>query len=207
MSENKNVFTRDDINAMDKRGRANLINSLSGYKSANLLGTANCRGQTNLALMSSVFHVGANPPLVGMLFRPHSVPRHSLENLMELGVYTLNVVTQQMYRQAHQTTARYPREQSEFAAVGLDEEYSALLKAPYVAQSIIKTGLSLIETQTLAVNDTVLVIGEIIELRVDGEMPGDDGQLNHTAAQTVAITGLDEYHIASPIERLAYPKP
>jgi len=207
MSENKNVFTRDDIDAMDKRSRANLINSLSGYKSANLLGTANCQGQTNLALMSSVFHIGANPPLVGVLFRPHSVPRHSLENLMELGVYTLNVVTQQMYKQAHQTAARSPREQSEFAAVGLDEEYSPLLKAPYVAQSFIKTGLSLVETQTLAVNDTVLVIGEIIELRVEEGIPGDDGQLNHAAAQTVAITGLDEYHTASPIERLAYPKP
>ena len=134
MSEPTKTLTREHINAMEKRHRANLINSLSGYKSANLLGTVNARGQTNLALVSSVFHIGAHPPLVGMLMRPHSVPRHSLENLMELGVYTLNVVTQQMYREAHQTTARYPQEQSEFAAVGLTEEYSAHLKAPYVAR-------------------------------------------------------------------------
>lgn len=207
MNKNNKILMRDDIDAMEKRSRANLINSLSGYKSANLLGTANSQGHTNLALMSSVFHVGANPPLVGMLVRPHSVPRHSLENLMEIGEYTLNVVTRQMYKQAHQTTARYPREQSEFAAVGLDEEYSTRVKVPYVAQSLIKTGLSLVETQTLAVNDTVLVIGEIIELRINEALLGDDGQLNHTAAQTVTITGLDEYHVASSLERLAYPKP
>ena len=201
------MLTREDIDAMEKRHRANLINSLSGYKSANLLGTVSSEGQTNLALISSVFHIGAHPPLVGMLIRPHTVPRHSLENLMELGAYTLNVVNRQMYQQAHQTTARYAREQSEFAAVGLDEEYSAELKAPYVAQSQIKTGLSLVEMQTLAVNNTVLVIGEIVELRINHALLGDDGQLNHDAAETVAVTGLDEYHTARSMERLAYPKP
>lgn len=201
------MLTREDIEAMERRHRSNLINSLSGYKSANLLSTINAQGETNLALISSVFHVGACPPLIGMLIRPHTVPRHSLENLIELGEYTLNVVTRQMYKKAHQTTARYPREQSEFAAVELTEEYSGKLKAPYVAQSQIKTGLSLVETQTLTVNDTVLVIGEIMEIRIADALINDDGQLNHNLAETVAITGLDEYHMATSMERLAYPKP
>lgn len=201
------VLARSDINAIDKRNRANLINSLSGYKSANLLGSINAKGQTNLALMTSVFHVGANPPLLGLLIRPHSVPRHSLENLMETGVFTLNVVTRDIHAQAHQTTARYSREQSEFKAVGLDEEYSSLMQAPYVAQSPIKTGLSVVETQTLAVNDTVLVIAEIIELRLDDGLMNDDGHLDMNAAGAVAVTGLDEYHWASTLGRLSYPKP
>ena len=195
------------IDSMEKRSRANLVNSLSGYKSANLLGTINAQGRTNLALMSSVFHVGANPPLVGLLIRPHSVPRHSLENILDLGEYTLNVVTRDMYAQAHQTTARYDRDQSEFAAVGLAEEYSPLVKAPYVASSRIKTGLKLIETQTLAVNDTVLVIGEIVELLINEGLMAEDGQLDHHMADTVAVTGLDEYHSASSLQRLGYPKP
>jgi flavin reductase (DIM6/NTAB) family NADH-FMN oxidoreductase RutF len=199
-------LSRSDIDSMEKRRRANLINSLSGYKSANLLGTINSVGQTNLALMSSAFHIGANPPLVGLLIRPHSVPRHSLENILETGEYTLNTVTQTMYRQAHQTTARYPREQSEFAAVGLEEEYSSL-KCPYVAGCPVKSGLKLVDTQTLAVNDTVLVIGEIVELIINKELVADDGQIDHAAANTVALTGLDEYHSCSSLERLPYPKP
>jgi flavin reductase (DIM6/NTAB) family NADH-FMN oxidoreductase RutF len=198
---------RPALDELEKRYRANLINSLAGYKSANLLGSVNGNGQTNLALMSSVFHIGANPPLVGMLFRPHSVPRHSLENLKELGEFTLNVVTGDMHKQAHQSTARYDREQSEFAAVGLDEEYSEAVKAPYVAQSPIKTGLKLVETQTLNVNDTVLVIGEIVELRINENLISDDGQLDLNAANAVAISGLDEYHLAESLGRLAYPKP
>lgn len=194
------------IDAMEKRFRANLFNSLAGYKSANLLGTVSDHQQTNLALISSVFHVGAHPPLVGMLIRPHSVPRHSLENLLQTGVYTLNVVTSSIYRQAHQTSARYERDLSEFTAVGLDEEYSDGFKAPYVAQSPIKTGLSLIETQTLKVNDTVLVIGEVLELNIDDALIAEDGQLDLNAADAVAVTGLDEYHSAASLGRLPYAK-
>ncbi|MFK7858743.1 MAG: flavin reductase family protein [Granulosicoccus sp.] len=198
---------RTSLDAMDKRRRANLINSLSGYKSANLLGSINGQGQTNLALMTSVFHVGANPPLLGLLIRPHSVPRHSLENLIEIRQFTLNVVTRDIYAQSHQTTARYPREQSEFQAVGLDEEFTPLMKAPYVSQSPIKTGLSLVETQTLSFNHTVLVIAEIVEVRINEGLMAEDGQLNMNEAHAVAVTGLDEYHSASTLGRLPYPKP
>lgn len=198
---------RTAIDKMDQRNRANLFNSLAGYKSANLLGTIDAQGRSNVALMTSVFHIGANPPLVGVLFRPHSVPRHSLENIIEQGEYTLNMVTRDIYQQAHQSSARYPREQSEFVAVGLAEEYSDILKAPYVAQSPVKTGLKLVETQTLAVNDTVLVIGEIVELHIEAMLMGDDGQLDLSAAKTVAVSGLDEYHSASSLGRLGYAKP
>jgi flavin reductase (DIM6/NTAB) family NADH-FMN oxidoreductase RutF len=200
------TLTKASIETLEKRYRTNLINSLSGFKSANLLGTQSSNGVSNLALMSSVFHVGANPALVGLLIRPHSVPRHSLENLLEQGCYTLNAVTEQMHTRAHQTVARYPREQSEFAAVGFDEEYSDQIRAPYVLQSPVKTGLKLVETQTLAVNETVLVIGEIVELRIDPTLISEDGHLDLSAAAVVAISGLDEYHATQSLGRLAYPK-
>ncbi|MFK7890826.1 MAG: flavin reductase family protein [Granulosicoccus sp.] len=201
------ILDKPAIETLEKRFRANLVNSLSGYKSANLLGTHSASGTTNLALISSVFHVGASPALVGLLIRPHSVPRHSLENLLEQGCYTLNCVTDEIYTKAHQCSARYPREQSEFDAVGLDEEYSDCLSAPYVLQAPVKTGLRLVETQTLAVNDTVLVIGEIIELRIHPDIIGNDGHLNLHKAGLVAISGLDEYHSAHSLGRQIYAKP
>jgi len=203
----KTLLSKSDIVDMEKRQRTNLINSLSGYKSANLLGTVSSSGLTNLALISSVFHVGANPALTGLLIRPHSVPRHSLENLIEQQCFTLNVVTQTLYKQAHQCAARYPREQSEFDAVGLAVEMSSTIPAPYVAISPVKTGFSLVETQKLAVNDTVLVIGELIEISLDQTLLGDDGHVDMAKAGAVAITGLDEYHLPESLGRQAYPKP
>ena len=54
-------FQSSDIKAMDPRRRAAFINSLSGFKSANLVGTVNAKGQTNLAIMSSAVHLGSSP--------------------------------------------------------------------------------------------------------------------------------------------------
>ena len=80
------------IDAMAQRYRANFINSLSGYKSANLIGTCNEQQQTNLAIISSVVHIGANPPLMGMIMRPHTVTRDTLGNIKQTGLFTINAL-------------------------------------------------------------------------------------------------------------------
>ncbi|EGU57164.1 flavin reductase domain protein FMN-binding protein, partial [Vibrio nigripulchritudo ATCC 27043] len=103
----KKGYSKSDIGEMEDRFRARFINSLSGYKSANLIGTIDNNGQHNLSIVSSVFHLGANPPLLGMIVRPHSVSRHTLENIVETGHYTINSVCREVYQQAHQTSARY----------------------------------------------------------------------------------------------------
>ena len=93
-------FTRGDIDALAQRYRANLINSLSGFKSATLVGTTN--GVTNnLAIVSSIVHVGANPPLIGMIMRPHTVTRDTLSNIKQQGFYTLNHVAVDWVDKAH----------------------------------------------------------------------------------------------------------
>ena len=58
-------ITRGEIQSLNQRYRAQLINSLSGFKSANLIGTQDGEGKSNLAIISSVVHLGANPALVG----------------------------------------------------------------------------------------------------------------------------------------------
>lgn len=50
------------IGNLEDRKRVSLINSLSEFKSLNLIGTINNQGQTNLAIFNSVVHIGANPP-------------------------------------------------------------------------------------------------------------------------------------------------
>ncbi|MFT6737257.1 MAG: flavin reductase (DIM6/NTAB) family NADH-FMN oxidoreductase RutF, partial [Kangiellaceae bacterium] len=72
------IFNERAILDLPQRTRANFINSLSGFKSANLIGTQSIEGVNNLSMVSSVFHVGANPPLIGMLIRPHTVKRDTL---------------------------------------------------------------------------------------------------------------------------------
>jgi flavin reductase (DIM6/NTAB) family NADH-FMN oxidoreductase RutF len=139
------------ILSADSTFRKNLVNCLSGYKSLNLIGTKNSSHKTNLSPFSQVFHLGATPPLVGIIFRPHTVERHSLENILETGYFTLNHVTEGFFKEAHQTAASY--DESEFAATGLKEEFKKDFFAPFVLESPVKIGCSLVEYSTLRVNN------------------------------------------------------
>ncbi|MGQ8366881.1 flavin reductase family protein [Glaciecola sp. 1036] len=200
-------FTRDQIDRLEQRYRANLINSLSGFKSANLIGTRNAEGNTNLCIVSSVFHVGANPPLMGMLMRPHTVVRDTLSNLKTTGEFTINHVNSNMLLQAHQTSARYESDVSEFEQTNLTQEFSQGIKAPYVAEAKIKIGLKVKSIQLIELNKTELVIGEIIELFLPSTIIADDGYLDIEAAHSICVSGLDSYHNTSRIDRLSYAKP
>ena len=46
-------LTADTLKDLPRQQRVNLINSLSGFKSANLLGTRASNGQENLSMVSS----------------------------------------------------------------------------------------------------------------------------------------------------------
>lgn len=192
---------------MPQRYRAQFINSLSGFKSANLVGTISDDGVTNLAMISSVFHLGADPALIGFISRPHTVTRDTLENIDQTGFYTINHCNQQIYQQGHQTAARYPADTSEFAATGLSEEYSEALPAPYVAESELKLGIELQQVQTIELNQTVLVIGQIIEVIVPEKAIEEDGQIDIESLGSVCVSGLDRYHTTNELQRLPYAKP
>jgi flavin reductase (DIM6/NTAB) family NADH-FMN oxidoreductase RutF len=142
-----------------------------------------------------------------MIIRPHSVPRHSFENILDTGFYTLNHVNEDIVIQAHQTSARYEKDQSEFTETGLTAEYLNDFKAPFVKESKIKMGLKLVSEQVIELNQTHLVIGELIALHCPNSVIQPDGFIDIEAAKTVAITGLDSYHTTSKINRLSYAKP
>lgn len=195
-------FDKEAILSADKSFRRDFVNCLSGYKSLNLIGTKSASGKTNLAIFSQVVHIGASPPLVGVLFRPHTVERHTLENILETGFFTLNHVTEAFYKQAHHTSARW--DESEFQATGLSEEYLKDFWAPYVEASPLKVGCTLAEVQTLQINGTVMVIGEISHVFVQEDALGEDGFISLETLGTVTVSGLDEYHVGRKLSRLSY---
>ncbi len=201
------IIKKEDILKFEKLYRAAFVNSLPGFKSANLIGTISKEGKTNLAIFNSVIHVGANPPLMGFLMRPISVERHTYTNITEINHFTINHINKEIFKQAHQTSARYNKEISEFDACGLTPEYTKHLKAPYVKESKIKIGLILLEEQNIKTNGTILIIGEIQEVIIPEDNILDDGIIDVEKAGTIAISGLDSYHETKKITRLSYAKP
>lgn len=201
------VITKNDIDAMDQRYRVNFINSLSGFKSVNLVGTVDAEGHSNVAPFSSVVHLGADPALVGMVSRPDSVLRGSLKNIIETGWYSLNHVTEQMLEQAHQCSARYAENESEFTATGLTEVYSGECIAPMVAESQLSMLIEYKEHHRLAVNNTVFIIGQIREVHLPEQAIQASGLVDLESLGSLACTGLDTYHSTQRIKRLSYAKP
>ena len=197
------------ILSLEKNYRANLINSITGFKSLALLGTKSQKGKLNLAIFSQIFHVGANPPLMGVLFRPESQlgGNHSLNNVRNTGFFTLNHITADFYKQAHQTSARYAEDFSEFDAVGLTPYFSENFFAPYVQQSPVKIGLKKEEEIPLIINGTTLIIASIQELIVEDKFINADGFADLQAAGSITSSGLDAYLTTEKLGRLSYAKP
>ncbi|MEL6676536.1 MAG: flavin reductase [Bacteroidota bacterium] len=201
------AYFSQDIKALDKRFRRNLVNSLSGYKSVCLCGTSDPAGIHNLAIISSVFHVGAHPPLMGMLLRPPVVQRDTYENIARTGFFTLNHLHPGITHQGHQTSARYPEEVSEFEATGLTPLLVEGFPAPFVAESRVRIGLQVKERHHLISNSTVLVIGEVLYVSLPEAAVQEDGLIDLQATETVTVSGLDTYHVGEKLVRLSYAKP
>lgn len=201
-------YSSADIGALERRFRANLVNSVTGFKPANLIGTVDGAGLTNLALFSSAVHIGADPPLIGIVFRPlKAAERHTYHNIASSGVYTINHVPIDMTRNAHLTSAKFPRAVSEFGVCGFNEEFVEGFRAPFVHESAVKMGMRLVEELEIQANGTLFLIGEVMHLLVPEHCITDSGRVDIAAAGTACVSGLDTYHSVGPGSTYPYAKP
>jgi flavin reductase (DIM6/NTAB) family NADH-FMN oxidoreductase RutF len=189
------TFNKEELAGMDRSMRINLFNSITGIKPANLVGTISAAGQTNLAIFSSVFHMGSDPALIGMILRPHrEVRRDSYENMKETGQYTINHVPLHSIESAHKTSSRFEKEISEFLECGFTEDYIEGFKAPFVKESRIRFGLSLVEEIPVKHNQTTILIGQIENIVIEAALLDETGRLDLEEAQTAGVSGLDSYY-------------
>ena len=200
-------ITSEQIKEMEKIFRLNLINSCTGYKSANLIATKSKNGNPNVAVFSSVTHMGSNPAMLGFVTRPLSVARNTYKNIKETSYFTVNHIHEKMIEQAHQTAAKYDEEISEFHKTGLTEEYLNDFHAPYVKQSELKLGCKYLSEYHIKENDTLLIVAGIEHIYFDEGIQMPDGWLRLDDAGTVAINGLDGYSLPSLLDRFHYARP
>lgn len=200
-------FNSGDFQSWERNYRRNFFNSLGGYKSLNLLGTRSEKGKTNLGLFFSVMHVGSNPPLVGIVFRPPTIPRHTLDNIYDTGYFTINAVHESFLEEAHQASAKYEEGVSEFHELGLREAYNGNFIAPYVERSRIKMGLRFVEKHDILANGGVFVVGEVVECWVDGDALCKDGFIDHSEMDSLSVNGLDTYYRPEKFRKIPYARP
>lgn len=199
---------RHDFDKLDHIHRINLINSCSGYKSANLIGTKSNIGVSNVAIFSSVTHLGSNPPLLGVVFRPVTdVPRNTYENIKETGQFTINHIHTAIIEEAHHTSAKYSKEISEFKITTLEEEFKNDWYAPFVKEAPIQIALTYCEEYLIKSNNCIQLIGEIKDLFIREDLLEEDGFINLEKGNIVAINGLDGYTLPKLKTRLKFQRP
>ncbi|NRS88929.1 flavin reductase (DIM6/NTAB) family NADH-FMN oxidoreductase RutF [Flavobacterium sp. 7E] len=197
-------ITAAAIAKMQKIERLNLINSCTGYKSANLIATKSVNGINNVAVFSSITHLGSNPALIGFIMRPTTVPRDTYKNIRETGYFTVNHITVTMISDAHHTSANYDPDESEFDKTNLEEEFKTDIAIPFVKGSPVQLYCKYLNEYYIKENDTVHVIASIEKLFYNEELADKDGWLQIDKGNVVALNGLDGYCLPKLIDRYEY---
>ena len=200
-------ISKQDLNAMDRIYRLNLINSCTGYKSANLIGTVSTENIYNVAVFSSITHLGSDPALLTFIVRPTTVPRDTYKNIIDNKEYSVNHINVEDIKEAHHTSARYSSIISEFDVTNLEKEFKDDYKAPFVKSSRIKLGCKYLNQYEIKENNTLLMIAEINDIYFNEDIIQNDGWLNLDIAKTVTVNGLDGYALPSLVQRFEYAKP
>ena len=197
-------FNKQDIDKLDRVFRLNLINSISGIKPANLVGTRSIDNIDNLAIFSSVVHLGSNPAQFGLIIRPQSkTPRDTFANIHETEYYTINHVSESFIKKAHYTSAKLNRQESEFDLMKIDKEFIGNFHAPFVRESEVKIGLKKAENIPLP-NGCSFIIGNVEMVVFPEKAINKLGQLNLETYSCTGISGLNTYYGLSKLSSFPY---
>lgn len=201
-------LSNQEIKELDRIYRLNLINSITGIKPANLIGTRSTDGVANVAIFSSVVHLGSNPALIGMVFRPQAeTKRDTYRNILETERYTINHVPLTKTQNAHFTSAKFEAEESEFEKCGFTEEYLTDFLTPFVKESRIKLGMKLQQMIPIEINGTILAIGSVEHLFVPDEVLSENGFIDLGKVQSAGISGVNSYYKLEKVADYPYAKP
>lgn len=197
----------EKIKALPNLEKRALINGIGGVKPLNLIGSISKEGHHNLALFNSVIHIGSSPPMLGFILRPTTVERHSYENMLSEGFFSVNQVNTSIYKEAHQSSAKYDRLTSEFKATGLTPEIIEPYSVPFVKESKLKLACIYRNEYFIEENGCRLIIAEILDIYAEDGIINEDGFVNLEKADSAGAIGLDAYVGISLLDRLDYARP
>lgn len=193
------ICNQKDIDQFDHIKRLKIINAITGIKPANLIGTISKEGITNVAVFSSVVHLGSSPALFGIVTRQKKNNfGDTYNNIIENKFYTINHIHPEFIEKAHYTSGKFNEEKSEFDQCQLTEEFVPNFTAPFVKESKLKVGMMFKEAVNIALNGTVLIIGEVVHLTIPDDAL-ENNELNLETSGGVGISGLNSYYSVKKI--------
>jgi flavin reductase (DIM6/NTAB) family NADH-FMN oxidoreductase RutF len=131
------------------------------------IGTISADGIPNLAPFSFFNAVSGNPPT--FVFSPgRSARRDTLDNVRQIGEFTINVVSIEVMEAMNASSASFDPEVDEFEACGLTAVPSTSIRVPMVGEC--KANIECVVVDILDIGNpergNALVIGEAVEFHV-----------------------------------------
>jgi len=200
------VLKEEDLKNLEKRYRINLVNSITGIKPANLIGTTSLTQKDNLAIFSSIVHLGSSPAQIGMITRPQTPKvKDTYANILETGFYTINHVSDSFIKKAHYTSAKLEKKNSEFDVMNFEREFIDDFMAPFVAESHVKIGMRHLQSIDLP-NGCILIIGDVVLVALSDELLNEKGRLRLEQYNAVGVSGIDTYYALEKLDSFPYVK-
>ncbi len=131
------------------------------------IGSISAEGIANLAPYSFFNCVSGAPPT--FVFSPGRGGRKdTLDNVREVGEFTVNIVTEEVAEEMNATSATHPADVDEFEAAGLTAVPSTSIRPPMVGEC--KANIECVVTQIVDIghadHGNALVIGEAVEFHI-----------------------------------------
>jgi len=199
-------FSKQNILELEKVKRLNIINSITGIKPGNLIGTIDDNNKnSNLAIFSSLVHLGSHPALLGFILRPQvNVRRDTYNNIMSNGYYTINHLPNDSTLNGHYTSAKFENNESEFDYCNFTEWFHSDFKAPFVKESPLKIGMKFQESVPIEINNTIMIVGSVEHVFVAEESISKEGYIDLEKLNSTGIGGLNSYYKLKKIDTYPY---
>ena len=166
-------------------------------------------GVVNAAPFSWYNAVSSDPPMVmtAITDRAGGLPKDTVRNIRALGEYVVNVATRGMAEAMVQSSADYPPEVSEVAALGLATTASVRVRPPRLAASPVHLECRLDRVIELGDRAKVhLVLGEVVHVGADDGVLDAQGCVDPGKVVFVARMGGSDYVDTSARFQMRRPK-
>lgn len=181
-----------DLDEAESRDRYKLLSGLVVPRPIGWIGTRRSDGTNNLAPFSFFNVVSSSPPVVLFSAGAHlDRPKDSATLAGETGVFTVNIVSEDVVEAMSITSGTFSAEDDEFAIAGLTPVPGAKVDAPLVAESPANLECRVRDVIELG-GGTLLVVGDVVAIHVE-ESVLDGTRIDNDALRAVGRMAGNTY--------------
>ncbi|GLI40085.1 flavin reductase family protein [Geobacter hydrogenophilus] len=160
-----------------------------------MVGTYDREGKPNLMNAAWGGICCSQPPCIAVSLRKAT---YSYASIVERKAFTIGIASETAMKEADYVGIVSGRDTDKFAATGLTPVKSELVDAPYAAEFPFALECRLLHTLEIGLH--TLFVGEIVDVKADAEVLGDDGLPDILKLKPLVFdTGHRGYHGVGPL--------